>query len=42
MIGSKFIDESMVVQCPGAVIRLGGCETMPHELLSNALVKRGA
>jgi len=42
MIGSKFIDESMVGQFPGSVIILGGCETMPHELLANALVKRGA
>ena len=42
MIGSKFIDESMVGQFPGTVIILGGCETMPHELLAEALVKRGA
>ncbi len=42
MIGSKFIDESMVGQFPGSVIILGGCETMPHELLAEALVKRGA
>ena len=42
MIGSKFIDESMVGQFPGSVIILGGCETMPHEFLADALVKRGA
>jgi len=42
MIGSKFIDESMVGQFPGSVIILGGCETMPHELLAEALVNRGA
>jgi len=42
MIGSKFIDESMVGQFPGSVIILGGCETMPHEFLAEALVKRGA
>jgi len=42
MIGSKFIEESMVGQFPGSVIILGGCETMPHELLAEALVKRGA
>jgi len=42
MIGPKFIDESMVGQFPGSVIILGGCETMPHELLAEALVKRGA
>jgi len=42
MIGPKFIDESMVGQFPGSVIILGGCETMPHELLADALVKRGA
>jgi len=42
MIGSKFIDESMVGQFPGTVIILGGCETMPHEFLAEALVKRGA
>jgi len=42
MIGSKFIEESMIGQFPGSVIILGGCETMPHELLAEALVKRGA
>ncbi len=42
MIGSKFIDESMVGKFPGSVIILGGCETMPHELLAAAFVKRGA
>jgi len=42
MIGPKFIDDSMVGQFPGSVIILGGCETMPHELLAEALVKRGA
>jgi len=42
MIGSKFIDESMVGHFPESVIILGGCETMPHELLAEALVKRGA
>jgi len=42
MIGPKFIDESMVGQFPGSVIILGGCETMPHELLAENLVKRGA
>jgi len=42
MIGSKFIDESMVGQFPGTVIILGGCETMPHEMLAEALVDRGA
>jgi len=42
MIGSKFIDESMVGQFPGSVIILGGCETMPHEFLAESLVKRGA
>ena len=29
-------------QFSGSVIILGGCETMPHELLAEALVKRGA
>ncbi len=42
MIGSKFIEESIVGQFPGSVIILGGCETMPHELLAEALVNRGA
>jgi len=42
MIGSKFIDESMVGQFPGSVIILGGCETMPQEFLAESFVNRGA
>ena len=42
MIGSKFVDESMVGQFPGSVIILGGCDTMSHDYFASSLVKRGA
>jgi len=42
MIGSKFVDESMVGQFSDTRIILGGCDTMSHSFFGDALVKRGA
>jgi len=42
MIGSKFVDESMVGQFSGTHIILGGCDTMSHSFFADAFVKRGA
>jgi len=42
MIGSKFVDESMVGQFPGSVIILGGCDTLSHDYFASSLVKKGA
>jgi hypothetical protein len=42
MLGSKMIDEMMTGQFPGTHIILGGCDTLSHGFLAEALVKRGA
>jgi len=42
MIGSKMVDEMMVGQFPGTQIILGGCDTLSHSYLAEALIKRGA
>jgi len=42
MIGSKMVDKMMDGKFPASVIILGGCDTMSHAYLAEALVNRGA
>jgi hypothetical protein len=42
VIGSKFIDESMVGKFPDSVILIAGCDAMSNDLLAKSFVARGA
>jgi len=42
MIGSKMVEKMMDGKFPDSVIILGGCDTMSHAYLAEALVNRGA
>ena len=42
VIGSRFVDQSMVGTFPNSTIIIGGCDSMSNNLLAKSLVLRGA
>lgn len=42
VIGSRFVDQSMVGTFPNSTIIIGGCDSMSNNLLAKSLVSRGA
>jgi len=42
VIGSKFIDQSMIGKFPDSVILIGGCDVMSNNELAKSFVSRGA
>ena len=42
VIGSRFVDQSMIGTFPNSTIIIGGCDSMSNNLLAKSLVSRGA